>query len=105
MTFGINYVRRFKDTDLFETIFYRILKEAIEQGLVEFEVIFIDSTHVKAHANKKKWIKKKVRSEARHYQAQLMEEINADRISRVNKPLALKTTEKKQGSEGKYNGS
>ncbi|MDQ0341057.1 transposase [Caldalkalibacillus uzonensis] len=59
-TFGKNYVRRFQDTDL---IFYRILKEAVEHGFVDPEVIFIDSTHVKAHANKKKFIKKKVRTE------------------------------------------
>ena len=32
-TFGKNYVRRFKDTDLFEQIFYRILKEISDQGL------------------------------------------------------------------------
>lgn len=92
-TFGKNYVRRFKDTDLFETIFYRILKEAVEQGFVDPEVVFIDSTHVKAHANKKKWIKKKVRAATRDYQAQLLDEINADRVSRGKKPLALKTTE------------
>ncbi|GGK12787.1 hypothetical protein GCM10010965_02210 [Caldalkalibacillus thermarum] len=91
-TFGKNYVRRFQDTDLFETIFYRILKEAVEHGFVDPEVVFIDSTHVKAHANKKKFIKKKVRTETRRYQEQLMKEINEDRVNRGKKPLAPKTT-------------
>lgn len=52
-TFGKNYVRRFKDTNLFEMIFERILEEAMNHGLVDPEVVFIDSTHVKANANKK----------------------------------------------------
>lgn len=34
-SFGKNYERRFKDTDLFEQIFYRILKEAAEEYLEE----------------------------------------------------------------------
>ncbi|MDQ0223679.1 transposase, partial [Metabacillus niabensis] len=31
-TFGKNYERRFKETDLFEQIFYRILKEITDKG-------------------------------------------------------------------------
>ncbi len=34
-TFGKNYVRRFHDTNLFEQIFYRILREAMKKGFVE----------------------------------------------------------------------
>ncbi|MGX8238803.1 transposase, partial [Exiguobacterium undae] len=33
-TFGKNYVRRFQDTDVFETIFYRILSQAVDAGFV-----------------------------------------------------------------------
>ena len=33
-TFGKNYERRFKDTDLFEQIFYRILKQVADRGLL-----------------------------------------------------------------------
>jgi transposase len=86
-TFGKNYVRRFKDTDLFEQIFYRILKEAMNKKLVDPSVAFIDSTHVKASANKKKFDKKIVRVEARSYQKQLNEEINIDREEHGKKPL------------------
>ncbi len=46
-TFGKNYVRRFQDTDIFEQIFYRILKEIMHQGLLHADHLFIDSTHVK----------------------------------------------------------
>lgn len=34
-TFGKNYVRRFKDTDIFEQIFVRILKEAVNAGFIK----------------------------------------------------------------------
>ena len=47
-TFGKNYSRRFKDTDLFEQIFQHILSECFKAGLVDASVVFVDSTHVKA---------------------------------------------------------
>ena len=90
-TFGKNYVRRFQNTDLFEQIFYRILKEAVELGFVKPETIYIDSTHVKANANKNKFMKKLVRAESRRYRELLYNEINEDRVNRGKKPLAPKT--------------
>lgn len=86
-TFGKNYVRRFHDMDLFEQIFYRILKEAMTKGLVDPSVAFIDSTHVKANANKKKFEKKIARVETRTYQDQLDKEINIDREEHGKKPF------------------
>src|SRR5690606_28835438 len=38
-TFGKNYVRRFQNTDLFEKIFYHILQQAIDHGLVDAETV------------------------------------------------------------------
>jgi transposase len=78
-TFGKNYERRFKDTDLFEQIFYRILMTAANKKLISAEHVFVDSTHVKASANKRKFEKKIVRKETRAYQGRLQEEINQDR--------------------------
>ncbi len=86
-TFGKNYERRFKDTDLFEQIFYRILKSAVEKKLISPEHVFVDSTHVKASANKRKFEKKVVRKETRAYQEQLQEEINQDREEHGKKPF------------------
>ena len=51
-TFGKNYERRFKGTDLFEQIFFQILKKAADKKILSPEHIFIDSTHVKASDNK-----------------------------------------------------
>ncbi|MFF2289286.1 transposase, partial [Peribacillus butanolivorans] len=86
-TFGKNYERRFKDTDLFEQIFYRILMTASERKLISAEHVFVDSTHVKASANKRKFEKKIVRKETRAYQGRLQEEINQDRENNGKKPF------------------
>lgn len=86
-TFGKNYERRFKDTDLFEQIFYRILREVANRKLLSPEHVFIDSTHVKASANKRKFEKKMVRKETRAYEEQLQEEINRDREEHGKKPF------------------
>lgn len=86
-TFGKNYERRFKDTDLFEQIFHRILKEVSEKKLVRCEHVFIDSTHVKASVNKRKFEKKIVRKETKAYQASLIDEINGDREEHGKKPF------------------
>ena len=86
-TFGKNYERRIKDTDLFEQIFYRILKAAVEKRLLSAEHVFVDSTHVKASANKRKFAKKVVRKETRAYQERLQEEINQDRENHGKKPF------------------
>lgn len=86
-TFGKNYERRFKDTDLFEQIFYRILKEIADKGLLSADHVFIDSTHVKASANKRKFVKKMVRKETRAYEARLQDEINQDRVDHGKKPF------------------
>jgi transposase len=86
-TFGKNYERRFKDTDLFEQIFYRILMTATERNLISAEHVFVDSTHVKSSANKRKFIKKVFRKETRAYQERHQEEINQDRENRGKKPF------------------
>jgi len=98
-TFGKNYERRFKDTDLFEQIFYRILKEITDKDLLSADHVFIDSTHVKASANKRKFEKKVVRKETRAYEAKLQEELNQDRIDHDKKPFPPEKFEKEETKE------
>jgi len=88
-TFGKNYVRRFKDTNVFEQIFMRTLEEAVKHGFVDPDVLFVDATHVKANANKNKYVKQLIREQVRSYQQQLEEEINEDRIAHGKKPCFL----------------
>jgi len=86
-TFGKNYVRRFEGTDIFEKIFERILKEAINSGFVNTETIFIDGTHIKANANTKNNYKETVKKQAKSYHKQLIKEINKDRTEHNKKPF------------------
>ena len=86
-TFGKNYTRRFKDTDVFERIFNRILEEGIRSGFVDASAVFMDGTHIKANANKKKSINKVVEKQGKQYQQELEEEINKDRETHGKKPL------------------
>ncbi|CEG30469.1 transposase [Peribacillus simplex] len=98
-TFGKNYERRFKDTDLFEQIFYRILMTAANKKLISAEHVFVDSTHVKASANKRKFEKKIVRKETRAYQGRLQEEINQDRENHGKKPFPPDKFDKEETKE------
>ena len=86
-TFGKNYSRRFKDTDLFEQIFQHILGECLKAGLVDASVVFVDSTHVKARANSKKYRDEMVKEQTLWYEKELLEEIQKDREKHGKKPL------------------
>lgn len=61
-TFGKNYERRLKNTDLFTQIFENILDHAMSYGFVDTKIQFVDSTHVKAHANRHKNQKEKIKN-------------------------------------------
>ena len=78
-TFGKYYERRFKNTDIFNQIFENILTQAISYGFVDTKIQFIDSTHVKAHANRHKTQKVKIKKKVKSYQRKLEKEVNEDR--------------------------
>ncbi len=84
-SFGKNYTRRFKDTDLFEQIFGRILEDCMKFRLVDTSIIFVDSTHVKACANSKKMRNRIAKQEALWYKSALQEEITKERVKTIIK--------------------
>jgi len=86
-TFGKNYSRRFAGTDIFERIFLHILEEAVKCGFVDASAIFMDGTHIKASANKRKNTKEEIAVSARIYQEQLDKEIDAEREMYGKKPF------------------
>jgi transposase len=89
-TFGKNYERRFKNTTIFHDIFIKILEVAEKNGFIHPEQVYIDSTHIKASANKNKYEKVEIEEKAKHYQKQLEEEINKDREEHNKKRLKKK---------------
>lgn len=68
-------------------------------GLLSPEHVFIDSTHVKASANKRKFEKKVVRKETRAYEKRLQEELNVDREKNGKKPFPPEKFEKEEYKE------
>ena len=102
-TFGKNYTRRFKDTDLFEQIFSKILEDCMKYKLVNTEQIFVDATHVKACANSKKMRKRVAYEQALWYEEELNKEIEKDRLAHGKKPLKKKDDNQPPASGGTGN--
>lgn len=82
-----NRIRRFNGTDIPEQIFNEILKQAISHGLVGGKVLYSDSTHLKANANKNKYVEETVKVESQDYISDLNNAINEDRIAHGKKPI------------------
>lgn len=101
-TFGKNYARRFSDTPVFEQIFARILKQAIDSGYVKPEDVFIDGTHVKASANKNKRMKVLVKEESRLYAELLEAEINHLREEEGKGPLKKRRSTGRKSDSAKH---
>ena len=86
-TWSQNYKRRYKDSDVFDKIFEKILDQAIEYGFIEPETVFGDGTHQKANANKNKHKDVEVEINKKVYEDELLEEINEDRIKHGKKKI------------------
>ena len=65
--------------ELSEEIFEHILNKALNNRMVEPKMVFIDGTHIKASANKKKFQKEQVARTAKVYEQQLRQEVAAER--------------------------
>ncbi len=85
-TVSYAFCRRFPP-ELACEIFERILNLALDKKMVDPGVIFIDGTHIKASANKKKYRKEQVAKVAKIYEEQLRAEVNAEREQLGKKPI------------------
>ena len=77
-TVSYAFCKRFPP-ELGEEIFEHILNKAINHRMVDPREIYIDGTHIKASANKKKYQKEQVKKAAKVYEEQLRAEVNAER--------------------------
>lgn len=77
-TVSCAFCKRFPD-ELSGEIFEHILKKAVNERIVDANAIFIDGTHIKASANKRKYQKQQVKQAAKIYAEQLRQEVNAER--------------------------
>lgn len=86
-TWSQNYIRRYRGTEIFKTIFNKILKQAKEYKMLNMKTIYGDGTHQKASANKNKYEDKEVEIEAKNYDEELLKEINEERAKLNKKPF------------------
>ena len=86
-TWSQNYIRRYRNTDIFKTIFKRILKQAKEYKMLNMKTVYGDGTHQKANANKNKYEDLEVEIELKSYDEELLKEINEGRLKLNKKPF------------------
>lgn len=86
-TLSQNRRRRFDDTSVAQDIFDAIVEQAIGHGLVDGTVLYTDSTHLKANANKGKYDLERIAKSRADYWADLDRAIDAERALHGQKPL------------------
>ena len=74
-TFSKNRNGRFKDSDVFRQMFYAVVKQAMEAGLVRGQHLSIDATTIKANASLESMEPIVVSMSAESYLAELEEQI------------------------------
>ncbi|RWA57755.1 MAG: transposase, partial [Mesorhizobium sp.] len=89
-TLSQNRRRRYQDESIAQAIFDRIVEQAIRVGLVDGTVLYTDSTHLKANANKGKYDLAMVAKSRADYWADLDRAIEAERALHGQKPLKSK---------------
>ena len=89
-TISQNRRRRFKGTDVFQKIFDEIVFQAISHKMVSGKILYTDSTHLKANANKRKLVKIEIEKTPKEYLAELNKAVEEDRINHGKKPLKEK---------------
>lgn len=89
-TISQNRRRRFLESTIYQEIFDEIVLQAVKHRLVDGKVLYSDSTHLKANANKNKYELKEVQTSTREYLDALEEDINKDREAHGKKPFRPK---------------
>lgn len=76
-TYSQNYKRKFckLEKDILQTVFDKVIELLVNYDCLDMTCVYIDSTHTKAYANKKKNHKEIVKIEAKKYQKELELEI------------------------------
>ena len=89
-TLSQNRRRRYTDTSVAQDIFDRIVEQALHHGLVDGTVLYTDSTHLKANANKGKYDLAQIEKSRADYWGELDRAIEAERKLHGQTPLKTK---------------
>ena len=77
-------------TGIYEEIFSNVLEQIMNHNLLDLTNINIDSTHIKARANKRKYLDTVVENEKSIFEEEMLEFINEKRKDDGDKPLPPK---------------
>ena len=86
-TLSQNRRRRYNGTEVAQAIFDEIVEQAIRQGLVDGTVLYTDSTHLKANANKNRYDQRVIAKSRSDYWDDLDRAIDEDRATHGKKPM------------------
>ena len=86
-TLSQNRRRRFSESTIYQEIFDEIVELAVKKGLASGTVLYTDSTHLKANANKNKYDVAEVKVKPSAYLDALDAAIDEDRAAHSKKPL------------------
>jgi len=86
-TLSQNRRRRFIGSGIYQQIFDEIVMQAAKRDMVGGRKLYTDSTHLKANANKRRFMKYKVKKSTKKYLKALEEDVQEDREDHGKKPL------------------
>lgn len=86
-TISQNRRRRFTDSEIFQEIFDEIVRQAMKMNLVDGKILYSDSTHLKANANKNKFYEEDIPVNTKPYLDELDKAIEEDRLEHGKKQL------------------
>ena len=89
-TLSQNRRRRFNESDVYQQIFDQIVIQAMDKSLIKGHHLYTDSTHIKANANKGKWLEKECQASGKDYIQALEQAVKEDRQAHGKKPLKVK---------------
>lgn len=92
-TLSQNRRRRFAESTIYQEIFDEIVELAVKKGLASGTVLYSDSTHLKANANKNKYDLAEVHVKPQEYLAALDQAVTEDRAAHGKGPLKDKPEE------------
>jgi transposase len=92
-TLSQNRRRRFSESTIYQEIFDEIVLLAVSKGLASGAVLYTDSTHLKASANKNRYDVAAVAVKPQEYLAALDEAVREDRAAHGKAPLKDKPAE------------
>ncbi len=81
------YKRKFKGKGIYEYIFSEILNQIENKGLIDTKYVYIDGTHIKADANKKKFDRVMIEKPENAWSDEIMSVVNELRAEDGKKPF------------------